>query len=224
MRPRFITLEGGEGTGKSTQARRLARALEASGLKVVLTREPGGAPGAEEVRRLLVEGGVDRWDPLSETLLHYAARNEHLVRTIRPALAAGRWVVSDRFSDSTLAYQGYGHGLEREYVARLQRLVVGSSEPDLTLILDLPVEEGLRRAALRGGAEDRYERMDVGFHQRLREGYLEIAARHLARCAIIDSSGSENDVSVAILSVVTARLGVRFPMSGQGIGGGSTSG
>lgn len=206
----FITLEGGEGSGKSTQVHLLARALAARGIEVIVTREPGGAPGAEQIRTLLVNGETGRWDPLSEALLHYAARREHLCHTILPALAGGRWVVCDRFADSTMAYQGYGHGLGREVISALHAAVVGDLAPDLTLILDIPVAEGLGRAASRGG-EDRYERMDRKFHDRLREGFLDIARREPRRCAVIDASGTVEQVEAAILGTVHARLGVNVP-------------
>ena len=207
MRGRFITLEGGEGAGKSTQAMLLADDLRGGGLEVVVTREPGGAPGAEEIRALLVDGDVGRWRPLTEALLHYAARREHLDATILPALDAGRWVISDRFADSTMAYQGYGHGLDRETVARLHRLVVGDVGPDLTIVLDLPVDEGLARAAGRGTGGDRYERMDRQFHQRLREGFLDIARRNLDRCAVVDAMAPVEQVQHDIRRIVRARLG-----------------
>ncbi len=207
MRGRFITLEGGEGAGKSTQAALLADDLRGTGLDVVVTREPGGAPGAEDIRALLVNGEVGRWRPLTEALLHYAARREHLDATILPALAAGRWVVCDRFADSTLAYQGYGHGLDRETVARLHRLVVGDLGPDLTIILDLPVDEGLARAAGRGAGGDRYERMDRQFHERLRQGFLDIARRNLDRCAVVDATAPLDQVQHEIRRIVQARLG-----------------
>ena len=140
---RFITLEGGEGGGKSTQARRLAAALEGDAGEVLLTREPGGSAGAEQIRGLLVDGEVHRWDAMTETFLHFAARRDHLVNTVEPALARGAWVISDRFADSTMAYQGYGHGVDRDAIDELYRICVGSLKPDLTLILDLPVEAGL---------------------------------------------------------------------------------
>lgn len=189
---RFITVEGGEGGGKSTQIRLLAEALQATGQSVRLTREPGGAPGAEEIRRLLVEGEPGRWTPQSEALLHFAARADHLERVIRPALASGQWVLCDRFADSTIAYQGYGHGLDLTWLQELRRQVVGASEPGLTLILDLPIDIGLARAASRQApsatcGEDRYERMDRGFHQRLRGGFLAIAAAEPARCKVINA-------------------------------------
>jgi len=207
-RGRFITLEGGEGSGKSTQARLLAEALTRAGRDTLLTREPGGAPGAEEIRALLVQGGVARWDPLSEALLHYAARREHLTATIRPALAAGSWVVCDRFADSTLAYQGFGLGVDRGLIAVLYERVVEDTAPDLTLILDLPVEEGLRRAGGRSGAETRYERMDAAFHRRLRDGFLEIARADPRRCVAIDARPAIESVQAAIRAALRERLGV----------------
>ena len=207
-RGRFITLEGGEGAGKSTQIRLLADALIACRRKVVLTREPGGSPGAEEIRGLLVSGETGRWGPVTEALLHTAARRDHLERTVWPALEAGHWVICDRFFDSTMAYQGYGLGLGRELIATLQGAALGDFRPDLTLILDLPVEDGLARAAARRGGEDRYERMDIAFHHRLRDGFLDIAAREPERCAIIDAAHPVETVQAAIMDCVTHRLGV----------------
>ncbi len=203
---RFITLEGGEGGGKSTQARRLAVMLESEAGEVLLTREPGGSPGAEQIRGLLVDGEVHRWDAITETLLHFAARRDHLVNTVQPALARGAWVISDRFADSTMAYQGFGHGVDRDAIAELYRICVGSLKPDLTLILDLPVEAGLERAAGRGGGEDRYERMDVAFHERLRQGFLEIARREPARCVVIDAARGEDGVHAQIIAAVRDRM------------------
>ncbi len=210
---RFITFEGGEGAGKSTHARLLAEGLRAQGIEVVVTREPGGAPGAEQIRRLLVDGAVSRWDPLSEALLHCAARRDHVVTTVRPALAAGHWVISDRFADSTLAYQGYGMGLDREWLGELGRRVVGETVPNLTVMLDLPVEIGLARARERRqpSAEDRYERMDVDFHRRLRDGYLSIARGDPERCAIVDAGAGIDIIRAKIRGVVSERLGVKFP-------------
>ena len=203
---RFITLEGGEGGGKSTQARRLAAWLQTAVSDVVLTREPGGSPGAEQIRSLLVDGDIRRWEPLSEALLHFAARRDHLVTTILPALARGAWVLSDRFADSTMAYQGYGYGVDRAALAELYRSCVGALKPDLTLILDLPVEDGLARAAGRAAGEDRYERMDRAFHERLRNGFLEIARNEPERCVVIDAAQDEESVHSAIRAVLSERL------------------
>jgi dTMP kinase len=205
---RFITLEGGEGAGKSTQARRLAAALRASGLEVLETREPGGSPGAEEIRRLLTTGEPARWSPMAETLLHFAARSDHIRRTIRPALKAGRWVCCDRFSDSTMAYQGYGHGIDRAFITRLADAVLGDLRPDLTLVFDVPVEQGLKRAAARAGHENRYEKMDRQFHEALRRGYLEIAAGNPQQYVVIDAGGDELATWRRVSAAVSDRLGV----------------
>ena len=208
---RFITLEGGEGAGKSTHVRRLAAALRGTGLVVVETREPGGSEGAEEIRELLVHGEVGRWDAATEALLHFAARRDHLRRVIRPALDSGVWVVSDRFADSTMAYQGYGHGLGRAPIETLYRLAVGDLRPDLTIVLDLPVAAGLKRAAARRDGATRYERMDHAFHERLRQGFLEIAGREPGRCALVDATPEVEAVHAAIKAAVAERLKVAFP-------------
>jgi dTMP kinase len=210
-RGRFITLEGGEGAGKSTQQRRLAEWLRRRGRGVVETREPGGSPGAEEIRRLLVTGAAGRWDAMTEALLHFAARRDHLRRTVEPALARGAWVVCDRFADSTMAYQGYGHGLGRKPIEALYDLVVGSLTPDLTLVLDLPAAEGLARAGRRNGGsgdgEDRYEQMDLAFHERLRQGFHDIVAREPGRCVLINAAGDEDAVAARIVEALADRLG-----------------
>jgi dTMP kinase len=206
-RGQFITLEGGEGAGKSVQRDRLVQALRAAGLETVATREPGGSPSAEAVRELLLAHGTD-WQPLSEALLHAAARSQHLAETVRPALEAGRWVVSDRFSDSTRAYQGWGQGVALQTLDQLEAMVVADTRPDLTIMLDLAPEVGLARAEGRGQGADRYEAMDQAFHQRLRAGYRAIAAAAPERCVLIDASGSEDAVAAEIRSAVHARLGV----------------
>ena len=208
---RFITFEGGEGAGKSTQVGLLAAALRARGLGVVETREPGGSPGAEQIRTLLVDGAAERWLPLTEALLHSAARAEHLERTIRPALAAGHWVLCDRFTDSTLAYQGYGHRLGAAPVEALRSLVAGSPRPDLTLVIDLPVALGLARAAARAGGAARYEAMDAAFHERVREGFQAIARAEPERCAVIDGGEDPDAVHRAVCRVVAERLGLDLP-------------
>ena len=205
---RFITFEGGEGAGKSTQVRLLGESLRAAGRTVLTTREPGGAPGAERIRALLIDPEAAHWDPLTEALLHFAARRNHLVTAVLPALERGEWVVSDRFADSTLAYQGYGLGLAHETIAWLYARTIGEFGPDLTLILDLPVEEGLARArALSGDGGDRYERMGLDFHRRLREGFLEIARSEPGRCVVIDATGDVDSVQTAVAACVRDRLG-----------------
>ena len=207
---KFITFEGGEGAGKSTQVRRLAALLQRAGIDHLTTREPGGAPSAEDIRRLLVDGEPGRWQPMTEALLHYAALREHLDATILPALAAGRWVICDRFADSTMAYQGYGHGLGREAILQIHRIVAADARPDLTLILDIDVEKGLARARSRAGGEDRYERMDRAFHERLRDGFREIAQREPGRCRIIDADGDPDTVAERIKSAVAECLRVEL--------------
>jgi len=206
MTGRFITLEGGEGTGKSTQIKRLAASLAAKGIPVLATREPGGSPGAEQIRTLMVEGEPGRWDAITETLLAYAARADHVARTIGPALLAGTWVISDRFSDSTFAYQGVGRGVPRETIRRIDAAVLDDFAPDLTLVLDLDVTVGLQRATARPGAENRFEKFGADFHEKLRQAFLDIARRHPERCRIIDAGGSEDQVAEAILAAVSRRF------------------
>lgn len=212
-RGRFISLEGGEGAGKSTQTKRLAAKLAERGIEAVLTREPGGTPGAEAIRGLLVSGETGRWDALTETLLHFAARREHVEKTVKPALARGAWVITDRFADSTMAYQGYAGGAGREAVAILHKLVLGDFQPDLTLILDVPVELGLKRAKARmygqAAAEDRYERMGEAFHRTLRAAFHEIAAQEPKRCRIIDAGGDIDAVAAALWQAVAATFNLR---------------
>lgn len=204
-RGRFITLEGGEGVGKSTQARLLSQALCDRGLPVLRTREPGGAPGAEILRNLLL-GGAVAWSPRAETLLHFAARAEHIARTIEPALAAGMWVVCDRFADSTLAYQGYGQGAELDFI-RAQAALLGLA-PDLTLVLEVPPPVAAARLRDRGGIADRYEREAVDFHARVTAGFHAIASSEPARCRIVDAEGQAEAVCDRLLAVVTERFGL----------------
>ena len=210
MAGKFITLEGGEGAGKSTQAPRLAAHLERAGHAVCITREPGGSPGAEAIRELLVTGDPGRWDAVAETLLHYAARRSHLTETIRPALTRGEWVVCDRFADSTRAYQGYVGGVDKGFISDIHARIVGDLTPDLTLILDLPPEAGLARAQVRaqarGEGEDRYERMGLDFHRRLRAAFLEAAATEPERCMVVDADGDIETVAARVKSAVEDRL------------------
>lgn len=209
MRGRFITLEGGEGAGKSTQARLLEAALLAAGHRVLRTREPGGAAGAEAIRGVLLgpKGDDLPWDGVAECMLHFAARREHLVRTIRPALDSGVWVISDRFADSTMAYQVYGQGVPRGVFDALAGVALEGLAPDLTLVLDIGPGEGLSRAAARGDT-NRYEAMDPDFHERVRAGFRAIAAAEPARCAVVDATAAPEGVAAEILRLVRARLGV----------------
>jgi len=199
----FITLEGGQGAGKSTQAALLADALVALGLPVLRTREPGGAPGAETLRGLLLSGSIE-WSPLAETLLHFAARAEHIAKTIRPALDAGMWVVCDRFYDSTMAYQGYGRRVDRGVIASLIGYL--GILPDLTLVLDVSDEIAVKRRILRGGDMDRYERLDAAFHTRVRQGFRTLATAEPARCIVIPADMPREEVHAAIMQALRARL------------------
>jgi dTMP kinase len=207
---RFITFEGGEGAGKSTQLARLADRLRQRGEEVVATREPGGTPGAEAIRALLVAGAVQRWSPLAETFLHVAARIDHVERVIRPARARGVWMLSDRFLDSTRVYQGLAAGVGRERIDRLHDIALAGLRPDLTLLFDLPVAVGLERAG-RTANEDRYERMGTAFHERVRAGFLDLAMREPERFVVIDANRAVGEVEVAVWAAVRERLAPGSP-------------
>ncbi len=201
----FVSLEGIDGSGKSTQARRLAEHMRARGRDPVLTREPGGAPGAEEIRRLLVEGDPARWSPETEILLFTAARRDHLERTIRPALQAGRDVVTDRFADSTRVYQGATRGDLRGLVDTIHSAAIGV-EPDLTLILDMDPQVALERGLARGSGEDRFEEFGLPFQEKLRAGFLALAEEAPARCVVLDASADPYAVARRIAEVLDTRL------------------
>lgn len=204
----FVTLEGGEGAGKTTQASLLVEALRERGHDVEATREPGGSAGGERIRALLLAREELGWDPVSEALLHFAARRENVERSIRPALKRGAWVVSDRFVDSTLAYQGYGAGAPLEAIRAVAGAALGDfRSPDLTLILDLDPARGLSRVRAGSLKLDRYESRDMDFHRRIRAGFREIAAGDPARCAVIDAGQDEAAVSAAVLAALDGRLG-----------------
>jgi dTMP kinase len=208
-RASFITLEGGEGVGKSTQVLRLVERLRQTGIEAIATREPGGSPGAEMLRDLILSGKVKELGAKAEAILFSAARIDHIDRKIAPTLAAGTWVVSDRFADSTRAYQGALGGLEPAFLRALERVTLGDMRPDLTLLLDLPPEIGLARAAQRRGpgvVSDRFEREGIAFHAALRKAFLEIAAAEPQRCVIVDAAQSEDDVAQAIWDTVAHRL------------------
>lgn len=199
---RLITLEGGEGAGKSTQVRRLTDTLAGRGLAVLRTREPGGAPGAERLRQLLLDGS-EAWSPLSETLLHFAARAEHVAKTIRPAIDAGMWVVCDRFYDSTLAYQGYGQQADLAHIHTLSRMM--GIVPDMTFILDIPADLGMERARSRGAMSDRYERRGASFHARVNAGFRDIARAEPERCVLIDASREPEAVQADLMRALASR-------------------
>jgi dTMP kinase len=202
----FITFEGGEGAGKSTQVRHLAERLRGLGHDVVLTREPGGSPGAEAIRDIVLNGPPERWSAVTETLLMYASRRDHVERVILPALRAGRTVICDRFADSTRAYQGAGGGADPALIKALEVGVLEGLSPDLTIILDLPVSEGLARALSRGGGEARFESKGEGFHERLRQGFLAIAAAEPERCIVVPADQPPQAVEAAIWAAVAPRL------------------
>lgn len=202
----FISLEGIDGSGKSTQSRRLAALMRAQGRDPVLTREPGGAPGAEEIRRLLVEGDPDRWSPETEILLFTAARRDHLERTIRPALASGRDVITDRFADSTRVYQGATRGDLRGLVDDIHARIIGI-EPDLTLILDMDPEVALTRGLARRSGEDRFEDFGLAFQHKLRAGFRALAATAPGRCVLIDANRDADAIAADIATAVLGRLG-----------------
>jgi len=204
----FITFEGGEGTGKTTQTWALAERLEAEGGSVVLTREPGGAPGAEDIRRMLVEGDPDRWSVEAEILLFFAARDNHLNKIIRPALTSGKWVICDRFTDSTYAYQGAQGRNPEGFIKSLEDKIVRDTRPELTFILDLDPEAGLGRTRARTdtGHEDRYERKGAAFHNALRQAFLAIAAQDTNRCHVLDAAKSTGVLEREIWQIVADRF------------------
>lgn len=197
----FISFEGIDGSGKSTQAKRLTQALVGRDVEIVPTREPGGSPGAEEIRRLLVEGGSERWSPETELLLFTAARRDHLERLIRPALDRGAWVITDRFADSTRVYQGAVRAEQRILVEELHRLMIGI-EPDLTYVIDIDPEISLRRGQARGGSEDRFEGMGLEFQRKLRDGFRTLADHAPGRIRLIDGHGSEDEVAARVLAAL----------------------
>lgn len=201
----FITFEGGEGSGKSTQSKLLCDALSARNIQTTHTREPGGTAEADAIRELLVKGDPDKWDGVAETLLHYAARRHHVEHIIKPALKEGQVVVCDRFTDSTFAYQGAGHGID---VSDVHAFTVGDFKPTLTFICDIKPEIGLRRTEGRTHDEDRYEQMDIAFHTRLREAFLSIAHKEPSRCVVIDASLPQEEIQQLIKNAVKERLAI----------------
>ena len=213
----FITLEGGEGSGKSTQIRLLHQALSDAGIDVLMSREPGGTPQAERIRTILLQRDSGSFDPLTEAMLLFAARREHLVVKIWPAMEKGQWVLSDRFVDSSRAFQGYGMGLDMQMIDSLYQMVAGEFQPNLTFIFDIDPETGLGRSIKhlkdtsnsKESTEDRYERMGLPFHQRLRTGFLEIAEKFSDRCVVIDALQDVQSVHRQVLEIISSRFGVK---------------
>jgi dTMP kinase len=204
----FITFEGGEGSGKTTQIQKLANHLEShiEGCAPLVTREPGGTASAESIRQLLVTGRADRWRAPTEAMLMSASRHEHVVHVLRPALAAGRIVICDRYNDSTRVYQGIVGGVPDEDIEALNRLACGDLVPDLTILLDMDVEEGLRRADTRATTESRFESKGTGFHRRVRQAFLDLAGRESDRFVIIDAARDVDDIAADIVAAVMPRL------------------
>lgn len=209
----LIVLEGVDGAGKGVQSRMLLSAMKSASLDVILTREPGGSPGAEEIRRLIVEGEPNRWDDMTELLLIYAARRSHVMDTIKPALKQGTWVISDRFADSSRAFQGVAGNLGIDVVDRIHEEALGDFNPELTLILDLDPEISLSRADARGGAEDRFEQKGIEYQARVREGFRQLAEMTPQSRKLIDASGTMDEVSQKVLDCINAHfnLTLRLP-------------
>ena len=209
MAGRFITFEGGEGTGKSTHAALLGSRLRHFGIRVVLTREPGGSPGAEIMRYVLLSGAAKPFGANAEAVLFAAARDDHLHTLIRPALERGQWVVCDRFADSTRIYQGIAGSVDPIAIRAMERIIVGDTKPDLTFVLDVPAKEGMRRAEARrakGGSADRFEGETLTFHERLRDGFLTLAANEPNRCVLIDATMPKDEVAEQIWNAVVKKL------------------
>ena len=206
----FISLEGGEGSGKTTQINHIVNMLSERGYDVITTREPGGVPEAESIRNLLVQRDGGQWNAISEVLLLFAARSMHVEKLIKPALSEGKVVICDRFSDSTIAYQGYGRGLDLDTIREIERLSIGNFKPDLTFILDIDVRTGLKRSTARlsgeDSTEDRFERMDIEFHEKLREGFLEIARKNEGRCYILNAGQGVEQLCDEIKNIILAKL------------------
>jgi len=219
MQGKFITFEGGEGAGKSTQAAMLALRLEALGLGVQLTREPGGSPGAEIIRHVLLSGAAKPFGPEVEAMLFAAARDDHVQCTILPALKSGKWVICDRFADSTRVYQGILGHVDERLIKGLERVSIGDLAPDLTVILDTPVEIGLARVDSRRGegAPDRFEAESVEFHHKLREAYLAVAAAEPGRCVVIDASAAKEEVAKQVWEAVKSRLNPARPVAADAV-------
>ena len=220
----FITLEGGDGTGKSTQIKMLCQSLIASGLDVIMTREPGGTPQAERIRNFILQRDAGNFDALTEAMLMFAARREHLVDKIWPAMERGQWVISDRFADSTRAFQGFGHGLEMDKIEKLYDLVADDFKPDLTFIFDIDPQVGLSRSMKHmattnnktESTEDRFELMGLEFHTRLRQGFLQIAKDNPDRCVLIDASQSISKIHSQLVKVISDRFGLSLKEAANG--------
>ncbi len=208
MSGQFISFEGGEGSGKSTQLKMLTLAFEKSGLPFISTREPGGSKGAEKIRSLLVSGEVDSWDSLTETLLFNAARCDHISRVVKPAISEGKTIICDRFLDSTIVYQGIGKGLGTDYIKNLHHMIFGNFMPNLTIILDINPEDGLKRAGGRNHDENRFEKLDIEFHKLIRAGFLNIAKQEPERCVVLDATQEVETIHRQIIKTIHTHCGI----------------
>lgn len=206
QRGKFITLEGGEGAGKTTQAKKLAIALEAAGIEAVLTREPGGTFGAEAIRKLVLDGTKDRWSGMTELLLMYAARMDHVERLIKPALERGAWVISDRFADSSAAYQGYARGVGADRVERVHAAVMGGFEPDLTILFDIDPIIAMKRVEIRGEDLSRFDAESMAFHNTLRDAFLAIAKKNQDRIYVLDAGAKRDAVQTSLFYALTQKF------------------
>jgi len=198
----FITFEGGDGSGKSTQVNLLKDYLENLNFETIKTREPGGTPSAEILRDLLTTGEVEKWTPMSEALLMWASRYEHLIQVIEPALNSGKNVICDRFYDSTYAYQGVAHNLGIDKMEKLKKIIIGDIEPDITFVLDIDPKVGLKRSLDRSNQENRFESYNIDFHNKIRSAFLEIAKKNKNRCVVVDASLNEQEINNLIITVI----------------------
>ncbi len=209
LKGKFITIEGCEGTGKSTQIKLLEKKLKKK-IKIKSTREPGGSSGAEEIRKLIFKTKKQNWSPLTEALLHISARSDHLEKIIKPSLQKGFWVICDRFRDSTIAYQGYGNGLRLNVLEIMQDSIFNSFHADLTIVLDMNVNKFLKRIKKRKSGNQKYEKMNINFHKKIRNGFLNIAEKNKKRCVVVNAEGSQSEVNDNILKTINKRFKTEF--------------
>jgi len=205
----FITFEGGDGSGKSTQVNLLFNYLISKKIDTIKTREPGGTPSAEALRELLIKGEIDKWQPITEALLMWAARFEHIGEVINPSIEMGKTVICDRFYDSTYAYQGIAHNLGLEKMIDLKNLIIGNIEPSVTFIMDIDPEIGLERTRDRGNSENRFENFDLDFHKKIRKAFLDIANKYKDRCVLVNAELSQNEISNIIVKEINKRMNIK---------------
>ena len=207
---KFISIEGGEGTGKTTQIKLLSKFLKKNKIKFITTREPGGSRGAEKIRNLVIQSNPNDWSPITEALLHISARSDHLEKIIIPNIKKGIWVITDRFKDSTIAYQGFGNGLKLDVLEVLQESIFNKFNPDLTIILDIPPEISLKRAKKRKTGKHKYEKMSIIFHKKVRKGFLEIAKKNKHRCKVLNANGNKKEINQNILRIIQNKFHIKL--------------